>query len=264
MKNQNIKIIFVDIDWTILDHRNGKHKFDKKSIRGLKKAQKRGVKVFFCTARPFHSIDQIGAFKLIKPDGYVCCNGAMAVVNDKVIYKSIIPHDVLHKLCEVSISKNVVMECIQDFDRFLTIKENKYVEYVYESFYEDMPNVRDYKDKDVISILLFAPREMDDELKKEFPKHISYYRFHDFGVDVLYEPHEKAIGLNKVLDYLNIDKEDTISFGDDYGDISMFNATGISVALNNGKDEVKAVATYVTKDVWKHGVYYGLKHYKII
>ena len=36
-KNSEIKIIFTDIDWTILNHGHGKHIYDMKSIKALKK-----------------------------------------------------------------------------------------------------------------------------------------------------------------------------------------------------------------------------------
>ena len=55
-----------------------------------------------------------------------------------------------------------------------------------------------------------------------------------------------------------------MAFGDDYGDIPMFEEVGLSVTLENGKDEGKQKADYVTKAVSKSGVAYALKHFNII
>ena len=38
---------------------------------------------------------------------------------------------------------------------------------------------------------------------------------------------------------LNINLKDTISIGDDYNDVSMFEVTGASIAMGNANEEVK-------------------------
>ena len=77
---RDIKIIFSDIDWTILDHVT--HSFDIASINALKAAQKRGILVYLATARPYLSMEQTGLLDLITPDGVICTNGSVAFIND--------------------------------------------------------------------------------------------------------------------------------------------------------------------------------------
>ena len=260
MKNKDIKILFVDIDWTILDHKN--KRFDMKSIKGLKKAQKRGIKVFLCTARPYHSVEQTGLFKIFKPDGAV--SGAMVCVEGKTIYKNIIPHNILYPIAESTIKHGLTMECTLENGRFLIAPKDDYVDACFSIFFEEMPEVGDYHNQEVVSILLFCPKDKEKQLKKEMPDGVKWFRFHDSGVDVCYKTHQKSDGVVMALNHLGLLKEQSMSFGDDFSDISMFNATGIGVALNNGKEEAKKAANYVTKEVWKHGVYHALKTYKII
>lgn len=262
MKNKNIKAIFVDIDWTILDHKN--HRFDMKSIKALKKAQKRGIKVFLCTARPYHSVEQTGVFKIFKPDGAVYASGAMSSVNGNTIYKNIIPLDILYGMCESTLKCGLTLECTLEDGRFLIAPEDEYVHACFATFFEEMPDVDDYHDKEVVSILLFCPKDKEKQLKQLMPKETKWFRFHDSGVDLCYKTHQKSDGIKLILDYLGIPKEQSMSFGDDSGDIAMFMATGIGVAMNNGKPDTKAAATYVTKDVWDSGVYHALKAYKIV
>ena len=73
-KNSDIKIIFTDVDWTILNHGHGKHVYDKKSLDALRKAQSNGVKVFISTARPHESLKITGFFDEFKPDGMILSN----------------------------------------------------------------------------------------------------------------------------------------------------------------------------------------------
>ena len=83
-------------------------------------------------------------------------------------------------------------------------------------------------------------------------------------MDIHNDPIYKSEGVKAVLEHLGISKDHAIAFGDDFGDIDMFKECKYSVALGNGKPEVKAIATYVTKDINESGVAYALKHFKII
>ena len=69
MRNQDIKIMFIDIDDTILSHRNGKNRFDKKSLKAVRLAQEKyGVKVVIATGRPYDSASCTGVFNFVNPD----------------------------------------------------------------------------------------------------------------------------------------------------------------------------------------------------
>ena len=81
MQNKQIKILFVDIDWTILDHTNN-HTYDKDSLLALCEAQKRGVKVFYCTARPLYSLNAI----FIKIFIYFCTQDIIPEIFKPQIY----------------------------------------------------------------------------------------------------------------------------------------------------------------------------------
>lgn len=250
---KDFKIIFVDIDWTILSHKDGRF-FDMDSIEALKETQNKGIKVFLCTSRPFHSVDQIGLFKLFTPDGMIVCNGGLIIYQGKIIHEKVMDNDVFEKICEVTTKYNLNLEATEPYHRFLL--NNKYEDMlnVYDTYPEEIPPVEDYHNRHIISVLLFAKEEYDEILQKEYPDNILYFRFHPYGVDVLDVPHEKGDGVDNVLNYFNYSKENAIAFGDDYADISMFEKVGTSVAMGNGRDEVKAAASFVTDEVWNHGV----------
>ena len=58
----------------------------------------------------------------------------------------------------------------------------------------------------------------------------------------------KGSALEVLRQYLELNKEDIMSVGDNINDIDMFRASGISTAVNNAYAEVKQVATYVTNN----------------
>ena len=67
-----------------------------------------------------------------------------------------------------------------------------------------------------------------------------------------------------VLDYFNINKEEAMAFGDGGNDISMLKYVGTGVAMGNAKDNVKAIADYITDSVQEDGIVSALKHFEIL
>lgn len=56
----------------------------------------------------------------------------------------------------------------------------------------------------------------------------------------------KGAGLTELASILDIDMKDTVACGDERNDISMVQAAGVGVAVANARDELKAVADYIT------------------
>ena len=52
-----------------------------------------------------------------------------------------------------------------------------------------------------------------------------------------------------------------MAFGDNYNDVSMFKVVGISVAVDNALEDIKKLATYVTKSNQDHGVSWFVSKY---
>ena len=251
-ENLKYQIAFVDIDWTILDHNIGD--WDYPSLEALKTAQKEGMLIYLCTARPYDSVFDTGILDIFHPDGIICTNGGVAFINGKLLFANIIPEDIVYQIEKVMHRHHLVAELATNTDRYFTAKPNEYVRRYFKVYREIMPDIRKYQNKEVSAILLFAPEKYDERLIKEFPKEINYLRFDDHGVDVGYYQNTKGDGIKRVLKYLNIDKESSIGIGDSNDDISMFNETGLSAAMGNGSDQAKAMAKQVIPPISEHGV----------
>ena len=260
--NEQIKIIFVDIDWTILDHNT--HDFDYESLEALNQAQKNGYIVFICTARPYESVSLTGLLNYIHPDGIICTNGAVAFFQDKLLFSDNFPKEVVRKVIEVSNKHNFTLELSAEKERFFTRPKNKYVDAFFSIFAEVEPPIREYNDENISAILLFSPPEYDEELLKEYPEGIKLYRFMEAACDVHLKPSSKEEGIRRVLEYFHFSKEQAMGIGDDIGDIPMFNIVGLGVAMGNGKEEAKAASKFVTKPINEHGLKYALEYFNIV
>ena len=254
-----IKIIFVDIDWTILDHSSFPSVYDYESLDALKEAQKQGIKVFINTARPYHSVMQIKFFDYFQPDGMILSNGGLVIYNDEVLYASYIKIKDFESICDLAKQNNLCLEGIRLYDCFIIKEIDDAGKALFATYPEDVPPVEDYHNQKTIGICLFAPEKYDELFKNNLPDDFFYFRYHDFGVDIAPNPHDKGEAIDIVLDKLKISKENAMAIGDDIVDISMFNHVRYGVAMGNGKQEVIDNATHVAKHIQEHGVKEMLK-----
>ena len=77
---------------------------------------------------------------------------------------------------------------------------------------------------------------------------------------------QKADGLTgeKLLEFLEVDKADTIAFGDGYNDMEMLEFAGKGVAMGNAVEELKKIADYVTDSVEQDGIYRAMRCLDVI
>lgn len=256
MKNK-YKIIFVDIDWTILDHKI--HDWDYESIDALKRAQEKGILVYIATARPYDSVLHTGLFDIFTPDGVICTNGGVAFINDELLFANEIPENIVKEVENIANHHDLVVEMSTNKGRYFTNDPNKWVDEYFKSYAETIPPVIKGETSNISAMLLFAPSEMDEELIKELPPEIRYYRFDLYGVDLCYFENDKGKAIKKVLNYLHIEKEATIGAGDDYGDLPMFDEVGVSISMGNGKEDVINRSTHKAETIHEHGLSKALR-----
>lgn len=245
------KAAFFDIDNTLYDWK--RKQFNPAGIAAIKELKKQGVKVFLASARPYRSQVEFGAFDLgIHWDGYIASAGAIAVVGRHAVKKTLMEKEDVRKLCKIARKNDLTMEVVTPRTRFLIAPGNTYLESYHGTYSDTVPPIHPYKGGECTGVLLFAPAFHDAEFQQALP-HLTYYRFHDCGVDIMPSEHRKGDGIQAILDYLGLSKKDAISFGDDTQDITMKDAS-FFVCLGNGKDEVKEAADYVTDPIGEDGL----------
>jgi Cof subfamily protein (haloacid dehalogenase superfamily) len=257
-----IKIAFFDIDCTLYDW---EHKtWVASAITAIKQLQKNGVLVYLCSARPYNSMKLFGVFDLgITWDGYIASAGAVAYGDRHYIKTLVMPSAQVHNLIKVTKALGLPMELIGLKTRCMTLKPNEFVEKYHWVYKDTTVAVRAYRGEPITGTLLFAPAEYDETLKAACPG-VRFDRFAEYGVDVMDVPHEKGDAIKDVLTYYGFKKDEAIAFGDDYQDLTMVPQVGIFVSVGNGKDEVKAAATYVSRPIAEDGILEALQHYHLV
>ena len=264
-KNSDIKIIFTDIDWTILNHGHNQHIYDMESIDALKKAQENGVKVFISTARPYESLKLTGFFDIFKPDGMVLSNGGVIFIGDKIIYHDFMEPELVKRIYEVAKKRDIVIQFVDEYDRWISAPINETAQHYFDVYFEKLPEIRGYNGENVSGVLLFCEADQDEEIIKEINHpELDVFRLFPYAIDIRHHLIRKNDGVQRVLDYYGYSGEDALAIGDDIPDIHMFLLCKNSVALGNGHLDAKKAATYVTDHIDEHGVAKALKHFNII
>ena len=81
-------------------------------------------------------------------------------------------------------------------------------------------------------------------LREQFGQSIYIVQSTPIFLEVLAEGVSKGSGLEHALDYLHINKEQTIAFGDEENDLPMFRVAGFSAAPANAKEKVRKAAMF--------------------
>lgn len=259
-----IKAVFFDIDGTLVSFKT--HKVPESTKKALALLREKGIKVFIATGRHPSIMSAGNNVNELTFDGYVTLNGQYCYTENEVIYKnSISPEDI-----------KAVVEFLKDHKYpcgFVEGEEYMYINYiddtvkeVLESVNIPLPNVKDISralENEVFQLNPYISPEEEKEFMKVL-KNCDATRWNPLFMDVIPAGGGKHIAVEKVREYYNFAKEETMAFGDGGNDITMLKAVGLGVAMGNSTPEVQEAADYVTDSVDEDGIYKALKHFDII
>lgn len=252
----NRKLIFFDIDGTLLDHEKELPASTKEAIFQLKE---KGHEIAIATGRaPFMYTDlreELGIHT------FVSYNGQYVVFNGEELYTNPLNKAPLLKLTETALSNNHPIVYMDHEDMKANVPEHPYInEGIATLKINQFPDHDPYyyKGRDLYQSLLFCPEGEEKQYESEFTD-FDFVRWHPLSVDVLPKGGSKAKGIEKLVAKLGFSEEDVYAFGDGLNDMEMLNTVHHSVAMGNAVDKVKSVARYVTKSVDDDGIYHGLK-----
>ena len=89
-------------------------------------------------------------------------------------------------------------------------------------------------------------------------------RIDEQSSDLVLNGVSKKTGVEYVLQKLNINPQNDISFGDNDNDIEINDFVGIGVAMGNCSENLRKHADFITKRIDEDGVLYALQHFGLI
>ncbi|WP_141431339.1 Cof-type HAD-IIB family hydrolase [Bacillus sp. 03113] len=249
------KIVFFDIDGTLLDHEK---KIPAKTKEAIKQLKENGVFVAIATGRsPF-------MFKSLREeldiDSYVSFNGQYVVFENEVIYKNPLHEDDVELFLQHSYRNDHSMLFMNENTMKASVTKSIKMKESMGSLKFPHPekDLQFYKENKIYQCIVFC-NEGEEEQYIAVYSQFKFIRWHTYGVDILPAGGSKAEGIHKLIDRLGFKIEDVYAFGDALNDIEMLQAVGTGVAMGNATEEVKKFADIVTNDVDQDGIWNGLK-----
>lgn len=251
------KVIFFDVDGTLVDHIKGINEIPIGVIEQFKRLKEKGYYLFMASGRPKNFIPQ----ELFKADfdGFILCNGAHVELRGENIYEKPLDYSGLKEV--VAFLKKEGWEYDLEGAETCYLKEEFQEMYSYFSLFDLNDNLfeKDYDEDEILKktlkIELFTPDNNISKLTTMIDNRFSFDNHGTMNACEIYSKDiSKATGVNKVLEYLNISLADSYAFGDGINDIEMLTAVGHGVAMGNACDELKEVADEVCGHILENGL----------
>ena len=255
------KLIFMDLDGTVLDHStNSIPSSTKKAIKIL---QKNGHTVILSTGRCPSIL--YGVEKELNIDTYIAANGRYVIHNGEVLLNDSIDKDVVQKLVDMAYNSelDIAFESVTHY--VLNSKFTKLSGAFSKVFNLHQPEVMHnyHLNNDILQMVLFYDKPDYKKFEKEFPT-LSFHFSNEYGLDVNELGGMKDIGVKLLVEKLGYSYSDTIAIGDGFNDISMIEVVGTGIAMGNGNDELKRVADFVTDTISNDGFSKAFKKLNLI
>ncbi|MCQ9210417.1 HAD family hydrolase [Granulicatella seriolae] len=276
-----VKVVFLDVDGTLVDYHN---RIPESAIKAIRQARQNGHLVYISTGRSksevYSEIWDIGL------DGMIGGNGSYVEDHGQVIMHQVLSKEDSKNIVdwlkarnlEFYLESNSGLYASQNFEEvgrptvqaYSKSKGKEDVEHitVRTAFPEMIFGADVYRDD--LNKVSFVLNSYQDHLdsKKAFP-HLKAGTWGGVGETALFgdlgvENITKAHAIEVLLDHLGASKEDTFAFGDAKIDIPMLDYCEVGVAMGNGGPEIKAMADYITDDVEEDGLWKAFVHFGLV
>ncbi len=255
-----IKAIFFDVDGTLLSHESKQVPFSTRKALDLLK--EKGIKRVLATGRHMSELKVLPVSD-IAFDGYLLMNGQLCLDEngDDLFGQPITGHskDLLLKMFE---EKKVPIMLLGKDKMYINFN-NEYVEYAQTSISTPMPKIGTYQGEDIYQVIPFVTEMQAKELNEKL-NDCEITRWNKYAYDIFASGGGKATGIDQYIKLYDIDKSETMAFGDGENDIEMLDYVHIGVAMGNSEDIVKKKADHITSSVDEDGIMNGLTHFGIL
>ena len=277
------KIIFLDVDGTLVDYNNHLPESAKYAIQ---KARENGHLVYGCTGRSRAEMPEF--IWDIGLDGMIGGNGSYVEHHGQVVMHQLIPEDEARRIVDWLHERGLEFYLESNNGLFASEHFKEAARPVLRQYAlgkgKTEKEVADQEAEDVLHGIVYGGNLYRDDLNKvsfilkSIDDHeVSKLAFPDlkagtwggvgetalFG-DLGVKDITKAHAIDVLLSYLKADRKDTIAFGDAKVDIPMLDYCDVGVAMGNGGAEILAMADLVTAAVDDDGLYKAFETLKLI
>jgi len=260
------KIVFVDIDGTMVDYPNGMMKPSQSTLKVFNTFREKGNFVVVASSRG--TLPE--GFEDFTFDGTVFCDGHYVEFKDEVLLNELFTAEQIELQLSVYKKHNAGSSFSGHFGHWfsdfrLDLIHEHLKQFGFDPTMLDQVET-DWKPNEIKCNASTGAFETVEEMRnaiKDLPSDWSIIAYETGGIrmDVYPPGHTKGSACEFLYRYLGISKDDTYAFGDGRNDIEMLRLVGHGIAMGNASDEIKAHADDVTDSVLDDGIAKAFKKY---
>lgn len=251
-------IVFFDLDGTLLNEHSQVSKETRQAIVQLKE---NNILPVICSGRTYTELEEIG--RAAEIDSFIAMNGQHSKVKGDVLYAHSLDKKLIEKVIEAVNEKNDNLTFINSSGTHL-LKDSEMARKSYEFLKMPYPKIDPhYYQKNEVNMLLIITDRHDDFYQQAFPE-LNLYRNNPYSIDTIHKNYSKGTGVKEFLEALNFKDVKTYGFGDGLNDLALLSSCHEKIAMENAKEQLKKIATFITKSNRENGIVYALNHYRLI
>ena len=265
----SIKLVAVDIDGTLL---NNQKEITPQVFEAVQEAKAAGVKIVIATGRPIAGVEQLLAeLKLNQAGNYVITfNGGLVqdtatgqeLIRETLSYEDYLDLEFLSRKLQVhmhAITKDGIYTANRDIGKYT----------IYESNLVNMPvfyrTPEEMADKEIVKIMFIDEPDILDaaiaKLPAELQEKYTLVKSAPFYLEVVKKSVSKGAAVLHLAEKLGLSIEETMAIGDEENDRAMLEVVGNPVVMENGREELKKIAKYITKSNDESGVAHAIREW---
>ncbi len=263
------KIVFFDIDGTMIDIPAGMLEPLPSTIKAIEQLRLNGHYSVVATARA--SMPE--AFSNLNFDGFIFCNGNYIEFQNNLIYDNFFSEKQTKFLVDLFKQNEGQYIFNGHFGKWTSLSTHplilRQIELFGGSVSSKISGQDDWKTKDVHANMVTALFKTEKQLlncKANVPSDwvIDVYTTSNIRMDIHLPGYTKGTAVGYLSKVFGVSFDDTFAFGDACNDIEMLKTVKHGIAMGNGTDQIKAIASDITDDVANDGIYNALKKYNVI
>jgi Cof subfamily protein (haloacid dehalogenase superfamily) len=249
-----IRLLALDLDDTLL---RSDLSISYRTRNVIKKAEAAGVTVVLASGRAPAAMEQFSRLLgMQKRPGYLVCNNGTIIQEShtrRCVYEIRIPAETGLIAYDLAAAEGFPVQIYED-DIMYVSRSNEFADYdqkltglrqvVVENF-RDMVANGCYKLLIPGDPMLLTP--LESIIKTYLGKDITLFTSKPYYLEVLPADTDKGTALAKVAEILGIPREAVLAIGDSMNDEAMIRWAGMGVAMANGDERIKNIASLVTE-----------------
>jgi len=249
------KLVVVDLDGTLLDDNQS---ISEKNYKVISKLKEKNISFVLASGRPYQSLEEYAAILKLKLP-VISTNGALIknIADSEIVFKSLLSFKDAEKIFNYGLKNNFSV-IVYYPDEFLSTDQKTAI------YQKDMEGIdvkyrkELRKNKRPLKIVFKAEAEKIKsklgEVNNIFASDFCITQSDEHYIEFMNKGISKGRGIDYLMENYNLKREEIISIGNNFNDISMLDNSGLAVAMGNSPEAVKKRADLITKSNEEDGV----------